>query len=282
MKLGCFALIHPFAPLDRQLAQIATWGFRYADITDNSDGASLGTAFGFAAVASLDANPHDLRRQFAAHGLEISSWCAHANLLDPSAPSCFGTAQVMKAVKQAAAIGLRHVITTEGEPSTPFGHKVAADPDRAVFAIAEKLHEPLRLAADLGVKILFEPHGPVSDSIALTERVLHECDSPALALNLDTGNLWLGGGEPLAYIEAFAPLIEHVHWKDMPAEMTESRGRRYGCGMATIPLGQGVVGIAAIVAALQAAGFTGHTTLEVAGDANVLASRDFLLGLGAG
>src|ERR1019366_3075398 len=80
ITVGCFALIHPFSTLEMQLAQIQKWGFRYADITDNTDGACLGSEFGFTAVASLDANPHDLRRMFADHGLSITSFCAHANM----------------------------------------------------------------------------------------------------------------------------------------------------------------------------------------------------------
>jgi inosose dehydratase len=275
MNIGCFALVHPFQPLGAQLAQIAAWGFKFADVTDNSDGASLGVEFGFAAVASLDANPHDIRRLFAAHGLEISSWCAHANLLDPAAPWRFGTAQIIKAIRAAALIGVKHVITTEGEPSTPFGH--ALSEDERIFSIREKLNEPLRLAEDLGVKLLIEPHGPVSGSIALTERVIDACNSPALGLNLDTGNLWLGGGDPVAYVRKFGSKIEHVHWKDMPAEMEPRRGQIFGCGMATIALGDGVVGIAAVVEELKRAGFNGHTTLEVAGEAAVLQSRDFLI-----
>ncbi len=276
MKIGCFALIHPFRPLADQLAQIAAWGFRHADVTDNCDGASLGTEFGFAAVASLDANPHDLRRLFAEHGLEITSWCAHSNLLDPAAPWRFGNAQIVKAVRAAALIGVPHVIVTEGEPSTAFGHQLTED--ERIFTIREKLHEPLRLANDLGVKLLFEPHGPVSTSLAQTERLLDTCDSPALGLNLDTGNLWLGGGDPVAYVRKFGAKIEHVHWKDMPAEMEPLRGKKFGCGMGTIALGEGVVGIADVVAELKNSGFDGHTTLEVAGERAVLASRDFLLG----
>ncbi len=277
MTIGCFALVHPFRPLDAQLAQIAAWGFKHADVTDNSDGASLGTEFGFSAVASLDANPHDLRRLFASHGLEITSWCAHANLLDPTAPWRFGTAQIIKAVRAAALIGVKHVITTEGEPSTAFGHGLSKD--EQIFSIREKLREPLRLAEDLGVKLLFEPHGPVSDNLALTERVLDACASPALGLNLDTGNLWLGGGNPVDYVRKFGSKIEHVHWKDLPAEMSAQRGRQFGCGMATIALGEGVVGIAEIVQELKKVGFAGHTTLEVAGERAVLASRDYLLSL---
>jgi len=145
MQVGCFALVDPFSLLDHQLERIAGLGFAYADVTDNSDGACLGTEFGFTALASLDANPFDLKRRFERHGLTITSFCAHANLLDASAPWRYGTAQIVKAVRASAAIGVRHVITTEGDPKTPFGQGLSER--EALFTIREKLHEPLRVAA---------------------------------------------------------------------------------------------------------------------------------------
>jgi len=276
--VGCFALNTPFAGLESQLAQIREWGFRWADVTDNADGACLGVEFGFAALASLDANPFDLRRKFGEYGIGISAWCAHANLLDPTAPWRYGTAQILKAVRAAATAGIPCVITTEGEPRTAFGHGLSRR--EGVLLIREKLAEPLRLAADCGVKLLLEPHGPLTGSLDTMEELLEKLDSPALGLNLDTGNFWLGGGDPVAFVRRFGSRIAHVHWKDMPAEMEARRGSRFGCGMATIPLGTGVVGIASVVAELRRAGFAGHTTLEVAGGDAVSGSRDFLLGQG--
>jgi inosose dehydratase len=279
IHVGCFALIDPFSTLDHQLGRIRSWGIRHADITDNSDGAALGVEFGFAAVASLDANPFDLKRLFDKHGLTITSFCAHANLLDPAAPWRYGTAQIVKAIRSAAAIGVKHVITTEGDPKTDFGHRLSDA--EALFSIREKLHAPLAVAADHGVKILLEPHGKYTDSVDHMEKILEVCNSPALGVNLDTGNLWLGGGDPLEMIRRLGDRIEHVHWKDMPKEMEAQRGKQFGCGMALIPLGQGVVGIAEVVRALQKRGFDGHTTLEVAGEDNVKASYAFLKSLGA-
>ena len=46
--------------------------------------------------------------------------------------------------------------------------------------------------------------------------------------------------------------------------------------MATIPLGTGVVGIDQVVTELKRVGFEGHSTLEVAGQDNVLRSREYL------
>lgn len=279
ITVGCFALVDPFSLLDHQLDRIAGLGFKHADVTDNTDGACLGAEFGFTAAASLDANPYDLKRAFDSRGLTITAYCAHASLLDPTAPWRYGTSQIIKAVRAAAAIGVKHVITTEGDPKTAFGH--ALTDDEAVFTIKEKLHEPLRVAADHGVEILLEPHGKYTDSVSHTERILDACSSPALGLNLDTGNLWLGGGDPVEYVKKFGPLIKHVHWKDLPFEMSSVRGSQFGCGMAVIPLGTGAVDVKGAYQALVECGFMGYTTLEVAGDEAVKASYAFLKGLGA-
>jgi len=59
-------------------------------------------------------------------------------------------------------------------------------------------------------------------------------------------------------------------------EMVEKRGTMFGCGMAVIPLGDGVVGIEAIVKELQKVGFDGYTTLEIAGTENVKTSVERL------
>ena len=97
---------------------------------------------------------------------------------------------------------------------------------------------------------------------AVLERLGHE---QTVGVCLDTGNSWLGGAEPLDYVKAFGPRIGHVHWKDMPATLAAQRGQSFGCGMAAIALGDGVVGIPAIVSALKRAGFDGATTLEIFG-----------------
>jgi inosose dehydratase len=279
MNVGCFALIDPFNVLDHQLSRIAAMGFKYADITDNTDGACLGVEFGFTSVASLDANPFDLKRMFDKHGLTITSYCAHANLLDPAAPWRYGTAQIIKAVRAAAAIGVKHVITTEGDPRTEFGHSLSDK--EMIFTVREKLYEPLRVAEDHGVKILLEPHGKLTDSVEHMGLLLEACNSKALGINLDTGNLWLGGGDPVEMVKKLGEKIEHVHWKDMPADLEAERGKRFGSGMAVIPLGTGAVDIKGTFEALQKAGFDGHTTLEVAGDEAVKKSYDYLKSLGA-
>ncbi|MBO9599456.1 MAG: sugar phosphate isomerase/epimerase [Cohnella sp.] len=280
MTVGCFALVDPFSILEHQLRRIREMGFKYADVTDNRDGGQLGVEFGFAATASLDGNPFDLKRLFEEYGLTITTYCAHANLLDPSAPWRYGTAQIIKAIRAAAAIGVPYVVTTEGEPSTEFGHRLTED--QKVFAVIEKLHEPLRVAKDHGVTLLLEPHGELTDSISGMEKLMHGLGNPDhLGVNLDTGNSWLGGADPVEMAKKFASKIKHVHWKDLPPEMAELRGKQFGCGMSSIALGTGAIDIRGVYEQLVAGGFDGHTTLEIAGDEAVLRSYEYLKDLGA-
>lgn len=280
ITVGCFALIDPFAVLEHQLQRIRELGFHYADVTDNRDGAQLGVEFGFAATASLDGNPHELKRQFEKENLEITTFCAHANLLDPSAPWRYGTQQIIKAIRASAAIGVKYVITTEGEPSTDFGRQLTED--QKVFSVMEKLYEPLQVAKDHGVTLLLEPHGELTDSISGMEKLLHGLGNPDhLGINLDTGNCWLGGEDPVEMTRKFASKIKHVHWKDLPEDMQAIRGTKFGCGMSTIALGTGAIDIKGVYAALVAAGFNGHTTLEIAGDKALLQSYEYLKSLGA-
>ena len=275
MKIGCFALVTPFTPLSAQLEAVKKLGIDYVDITDNHDGATLGVEFGFAASQSLDACPSYLKELLAQNELTATTFCAHANLIDPTSPDRYGTSQIIKAIKLAHLLGLDEVITTEGEPHTPFGKSLSLD--EQIFTISEKLYEPIVWAKELGVKLLFEPHGPVSCSVEKMGRLLDTLGNEEhIGICLDTGNSWLGGSEPLDFVKTFGSRIQHVHWKDMPESMITQRGTIFGCGMSTIALGDGVVGIEAIVDALKTIDFKGSTTLEIAGEENIKASVERL------
>ena len=203
--------------------------------------------------------------------MKLSTVCAHANLLDPANPDTYGTFQIIKAIRLAHLLGIKEVITTEGDPKTEFGHRLT--PAEQIFSIREKLATPIEWAAELGVHLLIEPHGPVTDSVKRMGDILDAVGhADTVGICLDTGNSWLGGAEPLDYIRTFGNRIKHVHWKDMAASWIPKRGTVFGCGMATIPLGDGVVGIPAIVKALKGIGFDGTTTLEIAGIESVKTS----------
>lgn len=271
MIIGCFALIQPFSPMRRQFELIREMGFAHADLTDNHNGATLGTEYGFAASLSLDSHPATILDMVREFDLTLTSVCAHANLLDPTAPDRYGTHQIIQAIKLAHFLGVKQVITTEGDPKTEFGHQLSDD--QRLFSIREKLHEPIRWAEQFGIDLLLEPHGILTDTVDGMRRILEALGhEETVGVNLDTGNSWLGGGDPLEFVKVFGGRIKHVHWKDMPEDMIPQRGQQFGCGMGLIPLGDGVVGVETIVRELKQIGFDGPTTLEVAGEEAVKTS----------
>ena len=275
MRIGCFALVQPFAAMPQQFRAIREMGIENADLTDNHDGATLGVEYGFAASVSLDCHPAKIRKMADDAGVRLSAFCAHANLLDPPAPDVYSTHQIIKAIRLAHLLGIEHVITTEGDPKTGFGHSITHE--QRIFAIRERLYEPIRWAEELGVELLLEPHGIVTDNVngmaELLEVLGHE---RTVGICLDTGNSWLGGADPVEYVKRFPTRIKHVHWKDMGAEWLSKRGEVFGCGMGTIALGDGVVNVREVAEALAEAGFEGDTTLEIAGMDNVRRSLERL------
>ena len=275
MRIGCFALVEPFTSMERQFQAIREMGIEYADLTDNHNGGMLGVEYGFTSSVSLDAHPARIRALVEKAGITLTTVCAHANLLDPTGPDTYGTTEIIKAIRLANLLGIKHVITTEGDPKTEFGRGLT--PEQRIFTICEKLYTPIQWAQELEINLLLEPHGIVTGSVQgmadLLETLGHE---QTVGVCLDTGNSWLAGAEPLDYVKRFGKRIKHVHWKDMGQEWVDKRGTLYGCGMALIPLGDGVIELQPVVNALLECGFNGATTLEVAGRENVTKSAERL------
>ncbi|MCK7493395.1 MAG: hypothetical protein MZW92_19845 [Comamonadaceae bacterium] len=205
----------------------------------------MGVEYGFAAVASLDANPFDIKRMFEERGLKITTWCAHAEpARSRQRRGGFGTMQIIKAVRLAAAVGVEHVITSEGDPKTAFGHNLTdaggalPDPRAAVRAAAHRRgsrrQDPARTARQ--VHRLHRPHGEDPGAVRLAGAGRQLRLRQLLARS---------GTDPVAMVKRLADKIEHVHWKDWPAEMEAVRGKQFGAGMSGIPLGTGVVDVRA-------------------------------------
>lgn len=268
MNIGVFLLIEPFASVEVQLKRAKEMGFDFADITDtNSGGSLLGTA-GFSPTISLDDNPFETKRLFEKYEITPSTVCAHAALLEPSNPGIYGNAEVIKAVRFAAAIGIKEVITTDLEPRSKWAKNLSYA--ERVFVMAEKLHTPVKMAEDFGVRILLEPHGPITDSIQGLEDVFDRLGNPdSLGVNLDTGNSWLGGADPVEMAKVFKDKIHHIHWKDLSEEWEPKRGTMYGCGFSTIALGDGVIDIRGVCEALKDQDIA-SSTLEIIGSEEIL------------
>ncbi len=150
-------------------------------------------------------------------------------------------------------------------------------------------------AADRGVAATLHPHvGTMIENRDEVHRVLDGCGVP---LCLDTGHLLIGGTDPVALTREAPDRIAHTHLKDVDAalaarvqggDMTYTDAVRDGIYR---PLGQGDIGIAAIITTLEDNGYPGWYVMEQdtilaaeqtgdgpAGD--VRTSIDYLRGLG--
>jgi inosose dehydratase len=123
-----------------------------------------------------------------------------------------------------------------------------------------------QVSAQHGVIASLHPHvGTTVESTADVERVL---SGSSIGLCLDTGHLLIGGTDPVALTLQHADRITHVHLKDVHlalarqvqnGELSYTDAVRNGM---YAPLGDGDIDIAAIVSALEGAGYDGYYVLE--------------------
>jgi inosose dehydratase len=89
-----------------------------------------------------------------------------------------------------------------------------------------------------------------------------------VGLCVDTGHLLVGGTDPVSLARKHAGRVVHVHLKDVDAAVArrvQAGELTYGEGVSEglyTPLGGGDVDIAALVNALEHAGYTGWYVLE--------------------
>jgi inosose dehydratase len=269
MKVGVFLALEPYTSVEHNLKLAKEAGFTCADITDTHSGGSMFASAGLSASVSLDSNPFDIKRLFEKYGMEIMTISAHAALLEASHPAESQTREIMQAIRFAAAIGVRDVVTTETYPKSARAKSLTYD--QCIFTCAEKLYQPCRMAEDYGVNVIFEPHGPITDSISGIGDVMALLGHPkSLGVNMDTGNSWLGGTDPVELAKTYKDKIYHIHWKDLGPEWLPKRGTIYGCGFSTIPVGTGEIDIAGVIEVLKDSKHIKYSTLEVAGTADVL------------
>jgi sugar phosphate isomerase/epimerase len=238
------------------------------------DGQDFIQGLGYAPAVSLDSNPLRLRRYLDSKGLRPSQIDAAYPLTGPMG-AAVGVRYVQKAIQFAAAIGCPFVDTTDGQ-FKPEGYT-----DDEVMAITrENYRQILPWAEDYGVTVNIETHGPYTTSPDLLARMLNFFDSPHLKFNLDTGNTFIAGGNPVDFLKRFLPRLSYMHIKDVSESLAAAlRGEETGIAMSESAIGQGVNAdnIKACIGLLKKARWDGYLSVECLGtEANLAASMAWL------
>jgi inosose dehydratase len=141
--------------------------------------------------------------------------------------------------------------------------------DADLHAIADTLNELGRRTAEYGVLLAPHPHiwGPV-ERLEEVLRILELTDPEYVALTLDTAQILLGGGDPLALLTNHYDRIVALHWKDAKASYRGYTGPTPTRAMHEEEilykdLGSGGVDLPAIWEVMQQRGYTYWVTLDL-------------------
>ena len=238
------------------------------------DGQDFIQGLGYSPAVSLESNPIELRRYLDSMGLRPSQIDAAYPITGP-AGATWGVRYAQRAIQFAHLIGCPRVDTTDGQ-FKPEGYT-----DQEVMAITrENYRQILKWAEDFEVIVNIETHGPYTNDPEILDQMLHFADTPWLGFNLDTGNTFIAGGNPVDFLERFLPKLNYVHVKDVsPGLAAALRGEDTGIAMSESPIGQGVnaANIAECIRRLKEADWDGILSVECLGtDENLQASIAWL------
>jgi inosose dehydratase len=141
--------------------------------------------------------------------------------------------------------------------------------DAELHAIAETLNELGRRTAEYGVMLAPHPHiwGPVERPEEV-RRILEWTDPQYVALTLDTAQILLGGGDPLALLTDHYDRIVALHWKDAKAAYRGYTGptptrEMHEEEILYKDIGSGGVDLPAMWDVMKARGYTYWVTLDL-------------------
>lgn len=231
-------------------------------------------AMGYDPAVSLQCNGRALRRYLDQRGVAVSQIDGSYPLMGP-AGSAYGVQYVQQSIRFAAEIGCPIVDTTDG------AMEIEGFSRDEVFRITcDNYRQCLAWAEDYGVMLAVEPHGPYTNDPEFMHRLFDHFQSEYLKLNLDTGNTFIAGHDPLEYCKEFRKYLVHCHIKDVsPTLAAAVRGQETGIGSSQVPIGGGVnaENIKRVLRYLHDTAWDGVVAIECHGsDDNMRRSVDFL------
>jgi len=187
-------------------------------------GRELMSEAGYFHTVSLFDDPYRIKDACDAAGLKISALQSHGPLGRPEVHGEY----IKLAIRAAGEIGVPVITTDEGIKA-----KWTTEEEDFVL-IKYTLREAASVAERRGVKIGLECHAQYSKTPEGLDRIYHLVDSPAIGINLDTGNAYLAGQDVYAWLERVADRLVHLHAKDISvahsdAERGKVTGTAVGC-----------------------------------------------------
>jgi len=199
------------------------------------DGDYFVQALGYNPHIPLHSDPLKLKGYLDSMGLKVSQLDAAYPMSCPEGQHR-GIGYTIRTIQFAKALGCPCVDTTDG------GRKPEGYTDDEVMALMKQYYRVvLEWAERYDIIINVEPHGPYTTNPDTMEQILNFYDSPLLRMNLDTGNVFIAGQDPVAFLRRFRDKVSHCHIKDVSEELARAvRGGQTGIASSVVGIGEGV------------------------------------------
>jgi sugar phosphate isomerase/epimerase len=209
---------HDDKPFEWGVKKAAELGYEYVEPMVHWGRELLSEAGYFHSVSMLD-DPLRVKRACEAAKVKLSGLSSHTPLCKPE----IGTEYLKQAVRFAAECGAPVVNTDEGP-------KHAWTTEEEDFTLIKyTLHEAAALAEPRGILIGIEPHQQYSKTPKGLDRICRLTGSKAVGVNFDTGNSYLAGQDPYAWLESVTDRLVHIHAKDISIQQSkDERGKVTG------------------------------------------------------
>jgi inosose dehydratase len=271
MKIGFHtdAFNSGYWSFDKCLAWAQKNGLRYIEC-GLIDGVSWIHGLGYQPHVALYEDPVLLRRKMERCGVQFSQVDAAFPLSGEEGP-LRGVSYVMKAIAWAAQAGAPCVDTTDGL------HQPEGLSDAESMALMKKCYQQIiKVAEAHRIIVNIEPHGYFTTNPDAMAEMLAFVDSPFLRMNMDTGNTFIAGRDPLQFLKRFMDRVSHVHVKDVSESLALAvRGGQTGIAVSHCALGDGVnaENIRKCLAALHDAGYQGTLSIECEGQSGPMIEK---------
>ena len=226
------------------------------------DGVSWIHGLGYQPHIALWEDPLLLRRKMDRYGVQFSQMDAAFPLSLPEGAT-LGVEYILHTVRYAKLVGCPRVDTTD-DRFQPAGMTDA----EAMEHMRRIYRQVVQMAEAYGITINIEPHGYFTTKPAFMEEMLSFVDSPYLRMNMDTGNTFISGQDPVSFLERFVGKVSHVHVKDVSESLAAAaRGDITGIAVSQCAIGDGVnaENIRACLSILARTGYDGVLSLECEG-----------------
>jgi sugar phosphate isomerase/epimerase len=199
------------------------------------DGVSWIHGLGYQPHVALYEDPVLLRRQMESYGVRFSQVDAAFPLSGKDGP-LRGVPYVLKSIQWAHLAGCPNVTTTDGL------HKPEGLDDAGAMDIMKRSYEQIIEVAEAHqIVVTIEVHGYFTTKPEWMAKMLDFSSSPYLRMNMDTGNTFIAGQEPPAFLRRFIGRVAHVHVKDVSESLAAAaRGAQTGIAVSQCAIGDGV------------------------------------------